>query len=249
VALHIHSFSARTLRSASAGWCGPLVARGVTATVGNVFEPFLQLTHRPDLLMRALGRGETFGDAVYYALPALSWQAIALGDPLYQPFKVTLEDQERAIERLPRAEAASVVIRRANLLVRGGHPADAAALLTAALRENPQLAIGLAGAKLALSRHEPAAVVRILGFLPTTGKIPADEWTLGREVARLLAANGAGTAAVSWYHRLAAAPAPAPEARRELLREAIAAAKSAGADAEDFTRESDAMTDLPPATN
>ena len=73
--------------------CGLLVACGVAATVGNVFEPYLQLTHRPDLLLRALVRGHNFGDAAYYALPVLSWQAIALGDPLYRPFRVTLDDQ------------------------------------------------------------------------------------------------------------------------------------------------------------
>jgi len=87
VAVHIHSFSAQTLRSVTTGWCGPFVARGVTATVGNVFEPFLDYTHRPDLLMRALGQGSRFGDAVYYALPVLSWQGVAIGDPLYRPFK------------------------------------------------------------------------------------------------------------------------------------------------------------------
>ncbi len=86
IALHIHSFSAATLRSASVGWTGPLVARGVTATVGNVFEPYLQFTHRPDLLVRAFLRGDTLAEAAYYALPALSWQAILVGDPLYRPF-------------------------------------------------------------------------------------------------------------------------------------------------------------------
>lgn len=91
VAMHIHSYSATTLRDAGTGWCGPFLARGVTATVGNVFEPYLQLTHRPDLLLRALTRGKNFGDAVYYAQRALSWQTIAVGDPLYRPFAVSVE--------------------------------------------------------------------------------------------------------------------------------------------------------------
>ena len=89
IALHIHSYSATTLRNRDTGWSGPFVARGVTATVGNVFEPYLQLTHRPDLLLRALVRGATFGDAACYAQPALSWQVIAIGDPLYRPFAVS----------------------------------------------------------------------------------------------------------------------------------------------------------------
>lgn len=86
IALHIHSYSAQTMRSDSVGWCGPLIARGVTATLGNVYEPDLKFTHRPDLLVEALARGDNFGDAAYYALPALSWQAIAIGDPLYRPW-------------------------------------------------------------------------------------------------------------------------------------------------------------------
>lgn len=86
VAEHIHSFSAHTLHSETAGWCGPLVARGVTATVGNVFEPDLKFVHRPNLLAEALVKGRNFGDAAYYAMPAVSWQAIAIGDPLYRPF-------------------------------------------------------------------------------------------------------------------------------------------------------------------
>jgi uncharacterized protein (TIGR03790 family) len=85
IALHIHSFSAATLRDPGHGWTGPLVARGVTATVGNVYEPYLMLTHRPDLFARALLRGDTLVDAAYYALPALSWQAVLVGDPLYRP--------------------------------------------------------------------------------------------------------------------------------------------------------------------
>lgn len=87
IALHIHSFSAQTLHSSTVSWCGPLIAHGVTATVGNVFEPYLQLTHRPDLLMHALAQGKRWGDAVYYSIPVLSWQGVAIGDPLYQPFK------------------------------------------------------------------------------------------------------------------------------------------------------------------
>lgn len=140
IALHIHSYSAQTLHSAIAGWTGPLVARGAAATVGNVFEPYLQLTHRPNLLLRALSEGHTFGEAVYYALPALSWQAVAVGDPLYQPFKVTLAEQ-LARTREPGA-AALVRLRHANVLAqRGLHDAaltelDAAARLAGAAGES-----------------------------------------------------------------------------------------------------------------
>ncbi len=86
ITMHIHSMSARTLRSEREGWTGPLVALGAAASVGNVAEPYLQLTHRPDLLLRGLLAGETLGDAAYGALPALGWMPVVVGDPLYRPF-------------------------------------------------------------------------------------------------------------------------------------------------------------------
>lgn len=118
VALHIHSYSAQTLHSPTVGWTGPLVARGAAATVGNVFEPYLQLTHRPNMLLRALSEGRTFGEAAYYALPALSWQAVAVGDPLYRPFGVTPAEQR--LRAKPPVEAALVRLREANQLARRG---------------------------------------------------------------------------------------------------------------------------------
>ncbi len=137
IGMHIHSFSAETLRSADKGWCGPLVARGVTATMGNVFEPFLQFTHRPDLLVQALAQGETLGDAAYFALPALSWQAVLVGDPLYRPFGISLSQQLKDLPRLPPDRAGYAVVRKATLLARDGRNAEAVALLHAAAQLLP----------------------------------------------------------------------------------------------------------------
>jgi uncharacterized protein (TIGR03790 family) len=219
VALHIHSFSATTLRSDSAGWCGPFVARGVTATVGNVFEPYLEFTHRPNLLLRALAQGKNFGDAVYYALPALSWQAVAIGDPLYRPFRVPLENQ---------GSAPYAVMRRANLLGREGRKPEALALLKGALREQPGLALGLALAKLAVAENDPPAAVAAVGFAPALTAIRPEDWPLLREMAGLLAANGARPAALQVYANLARAKAPTPEALKALLTEARSTADAAG---------------------
>ncbi len=216
VALHIHSFSAPTLRSADSGWCGPLVARGVSATVGNVFEPYLALTHRPHFLLRALGQGKNFGDAVYYSLPALSWQAVAIGDPLFRPFKVSLENQ---------GASPYAVLRRANLLVHAGRKAEALALLKAAMRAQPSLPVGLAWARLAA---EPDAVTSALGFVPLLKDSRPEDWPLLREAAGLLAAHGARPAALQVYANLARAKAPAPDALKALLTEARSTADAAG---------------------
>jgi uncharacterized protein (TIGR03790 family) len=82
---HIHSFSAQSLRTDSRYWAGPLIQRGVAATIGNVSEPYLHLTHHLPLLLEGLLEGKCLADSAYYSLPSLGWQSILLGDPLYRP--------------------------------------------------------------------------------------------------------------------------------------------------------------------
>ena len=86
IAAHIHSFSASTLRDPNAGWTAPLIARGAAASVGNVYEPYLQLTAHLDILNDRLLHGFTFAESVYMSSQALSWMTIAIGDPLYRPY-------------------------------------------------------------------------------------------------------------------------------------------------------------------
>jgi uncharacterized protein (TIGR03790 family) len=228
VALHIHSFSAPTLRSAESSWCGPLVARGVTATVGNVFEPYLALTHRPNLLLRALLQGKTFGDAVYFSLPALSWQGVAIGDPLYRPFKVTLQEQLLARDRLTPALTPYLLLRLANLLVRQGQRAEARVLLQGAMRDTPALPLALGLARLATADNDDAAVSAALGFAPVLKTVRPEDWGLMREIATLLAAHGARPAALQVYKNLVRIKAPAPDALKLLLTEARDTADAAG---------------------
>jgi uncharacterized protein (TIGR03790 family) len=90
IAVHIHSYSGAMLRDATHRWVGPLVARGVAATVGNVYEPYLEFTHHLDMFVAALAAGRSTGEAAYYSLSALSWQEIFVGDLLYRPFVFSL---------------------------------------------------------------------------------------------------------------------------------------------------------------
>jgi uncharacterized protein (TIGR03790 family) len=86
IAYHLHSFSAATIRSTTQNWCGPLLAKGATATMGCVNEPYLALTPNIAEFFLSLGGGYTFGEAAWAAQPALSWQTTVIGDPLYRPF-------------------------------------------------------------------------------------------------------------------------------------------------------------------
>jgi len=85
-AYHLHSYSADTIRSATERWCGPLLAKGATCTMGCVYEPYLQFTPNIAFFLQALGNGYTFGEAAWASQVALSWQTTVIGDPLYQPF-------------------------------------------------------------------------------------------------------------------------------------------------------------------
>jgi uncharacterized protein (TIGR03790 family) len=86
-AYHLHSYSAATIRSTTRSWCGPLLAKGATCTMGCVDEPSIQFTPNVAAFLArwALNRF-TFGEAAWAAQPALSWQTTVIGDPLYRPF-------------------------------------------------------------------------------------------------------------------------------------------------------------------
>ena len=86
VAVHLHSFSGQQLDDPHKNWCAPLLVRGAAATVGNVYEPYLHLTHHFEILQDRLLEGWTFAEASWAAMPVASWQGIVLGDPLYRPF-------------------------------------------------------------------------------------------------------------------------------------------------------------------
>jgi len=87
IAMHLHSFSAEQLRNASKNWAGPLLEKGAAVTLGNVYEPFLHLTHDFGILHQRLLAGHSWVEACWMAMPTASWQNVVLGDPLYQPFK------------------------------------------------------------------------------------------------------------------------------------------------------------------
>lgn len=84
-AYHLYSFSADTLRSTTRNWCGPFLAKGVTCTMGCVYEPYLTGTPNIAFFLEAFGNGYTFGEAAWASQSTLSWQTTVIGDPLYHP--------------------------------------------------------------------------------------------------------------------------------------------------------------------
>lgn len=91
IAVHIHSFSASTLRDANANWVAPLISRGAAATLGNVYEPYLELTSHLDIFNDRLLHGFTFAESAYMSIRVLSWMSVMVGDPLYRPYATWLQ--------------------------------------------------------------------------------------------------------------------------------------------------------------
>ena len=58
------------------------ILEGATGASGHVYEPYLAMTPRPDLLLPAYYQGRNLAESYYLAIPRLSWQNIVVGDPL-----------------------------------------------------------------------------------------------------------------------------------------------------------------------
>ena len=91
IAYHIHSYDASTLRTDKGHWAGPLLAKGAAATMGAVYEPYLDFMPHWDDFTRRILDGETFIEAGYGSQKVLSWMITFVGDPLYTPFGIPTE--------------------------------------------------------------------------------------------------------------------------------------------------------------
>jgi len=103
VAVHIHSYSAASLRNPKGNWAGPLVAHGAAATIGNVYEPYLGLTPHLDVFVDRLRNGFNFAESAYASEQALSWMTTFVGDPLYRPFG-EIDDPQPGSDEKPASE-------------------------------------------------------------------------------------------------------------------------------------------------
>jgi uncharacterized protein (TIGR03790 family) len=87
VAYHIASSECTTLKArGSQVWCKRLLEAGAAATLGPVYEPYVQAFPPPNLFFGLLTEGYlTLAECYQVSLPFLSWQMVLVGDPLYRP--------------------------------------------------------------------------------------------------------------------------------------------------------------------
>ena len=137
IAYHIHSFSAATLRSETENWCGPLLLKGAAATMGAVYEPYLDFMPRWDTFLRRLTEGGTFIESAYVSQKVLSWMTVFVGDPLYTPFALNMD---KALAESPQGSVQRDFLRlqmiRANL---AAGKLDDAKIGLGALMNDPKL--------------------------------------------------------------------------------------------------------------
>jgi uncharacterized protein (TIGR03790 family) len=126
-AYRLHSFNAATLRSTDHYWAGPLLAKGVTVTIGMVQEPYLSGTPNMAAFFPRFIEGFSFGEAAYASQAYLSWQTTVIGDPLYRPFSKTPLAQVKELEQRNSKLVDWACLRLVDLsLVHHERPANAA---------------------------------------------------------------------------------------------------------------------------
>jgi uncharacterized protein (TIGR03790 family) len=93
IGFHIASGECATLkRAGSQVWCKRMLEEGVAATLGPVYEPYIQGFTMPDIFFGKLIEGNlSLAECYLISQPYLSWQMVLIGDPLYRPFASAAE--------------------------------------------------------------------------------------------------------------------------------------------------------------
>jgi tetratricopeptide (TPR) repeat protein len=123
-AYHLHSYNSPSLHTAEKHWAGPLLAKGATATIGYVEEPYLQGTINLPHFLTAWIRGFTYGEAAYVAQNVLSWQTTVVGDPLYRPFLRPADQLHNDLLRAKNPLFAWSILRAINQNMSLGDPSS-----------------------------------------------------------------------------------------------------------------------------
>jgi len=89
----------RPARMAVSSWAGRTrgtVTASAAASVGNVYEPYLEFTAHLNILNDRLLHGFTFAESAYSSIDVLSWMSVMVGDPLYRPYASWLQIETAA---------------------------------------------------------------------------------------------------------------------------------------------------------
>ena len=202
-AYHLHSYSAKTVRSLTLNWVGPLIGKGATCTMGCVYEPYLMFTPNVAFFLEAWGNGFTFGEAAWAAQRALSWQTAVVGDPLYRPFGRDLLKQHNALLEKKSALADWSGLRLLDLEMTHGLPAAKVAAFLEHLEQAQHSGVLLEKlADLDLQLAKPAASIEVLQQALKFATSPPQRLRLRLTLATRLQAAGRTGDLIADYHAL-----------------------------------------------
>jgi len=168
--------------------------------VGNVYEPYLEHTHRPQMLLAALLDGHTFGQAAMFSHSALSWQGIAIGDPLYRPFKRRLDAQLQQLTEHPLY--AYVCLRQINRLQDAGQSDAALEFARTEFMHRPALPLAYKLAQLYAACGDSEKTHEALQVIHYITRFSVDEVALVKQIADFLNQHNASEWAFEIYQQL-----------------------------------------------
>ena len=228
IAWHIHSFSAETVRSSRKGWIGIFAQKGAAAALGNVYEPYLELSHLPTIYFSSLMNGMTHGEAAYASSPALSWMTVAIGDPLYRPFATPLSKQLEQVRSWAGRSAYGqyAVIRVMNLLEQRGKNEEALLLGEQCFRKTPGLALALEIGK-RLWKDQRQQAKNYFAYFHKMPSFTDDDISVAVEAAAFLGDGRDSKSATQLYRKLIDIPSTPRDVVKAILPKAITAARTA----------------------
>jgi len=226
IGFHLHSFSATTVRSEKTGWLGAFVKQGYCATMGNVYEPYLEYTHRPHRLLEHLLGGHTFGEAILYSNPSLSWMGVAIGDPLYRPFKVALSEQ--LVEGPEGPFASYVHLREINRLKAEVSRGVALKYARDCFMAQPSLALAYELSRLYAAEGQNQESIEALKIIRYITVFATDEQVLVMKIADQLHQLGDSELALETYEKLIKQPNLSKTLRIALLEGGAVVAEALG---------------------
>jgi hypothetical protein len=139
---------------------------------------------------------------------------VAVGDPLYCPFKISPEAQAQHESLYPYQFLQSI-----NRAQRIEGAAAARQLANASFRQSPSLILALKLAQLCDDAGDSAAVLRALKPVDFLNSFIVEERAVVRQVARLALEHGAAGQALRLYQQLLQSPDLAKKFRIQLLTE------------------------------
>jgi uncharacterized protein (TIGR03790 family) len=203
---------------------GDLIRAGVSGVAGQVGEPYLLGSIRPEILFPAYLAGFNLAEAFYLSVPSLSWQTVVIGDPLCAAVPRNPLDRTRLEAAAdPATGLPGLFAKRRLTTVRASNPDVSEGALTAFVKSQTLLDRGdRVGGRRALEQAV-ALAPRAAGMMTMLAQLEEDAGDYDAAIARYWTILGLQPTSVVAMNNLAYALA----VRQNRPGEALSLAKRA----------------------